>query len=177
MCTHDDGTTPAATLDLEGARARQQMAAELGYVVKDRNMYYPVFYNSRDEVSFNRALTKWVLSRYRAAPALFAKCATENAFNFWFKGKSRAVTAINAAVQLPYLLLGLIGIRRSYRSGDAEVVGPLTLFLLYLYAVYVPILAQARYSIPLVPVLAIFASIPLCAGVSRLSGCAARREQ
>lgn len=48
------------------------------------------------------------------------------------------------------------------RRSDPATLGPLLLYLAYGMAIYLPILAQARYSIPLVPLLAAFSAIALC---------------
>jgi hypothetical protein len=51
----------------------------------------------------------------------------------------------------------VIGIRQ--RRGG--IVIPIGLFIGYIVAIYVPILAQARYSVPLVPLLSVLAAITL----------------
>jgi len=159
MCTHTGSAKTTAELDIEAAAVRSQMARQQGYHFK--SMYYQLFYDPHDELRFSRFLSGWVLAQYTHSPALFARCAAENAFNFWFRGKDRAVTLANIAVQLPYLILGVLGLVLAARTADARVLGPLVLFLAYSFAIYLPILAQARYSIPLVPVLAIGAAVSL----------------
>jgi 4-amino-4-deoxy-L-arabinose transferase-like glycosyltransferase len=158
LCTHGDSPETTASLDVEAANVRAEIARQQGYQFK--NTYYQIFYDPRDELAFNRYLSHWVIAQYASSPALFAKCATQNVFNFWFRGKDRTSTLANIAVQLPYLLLGLIGIFAT-RLAEPAVRGTLLLFLGYAFAIYLPILAQARYSVPLVPVLAIFAGSAL----------------
>jgi 4-amino-4-deoxy-L-arabinose transferase-like glycosyltransferase len=165
MCSHADSKQTTAELDMEAAAVRTQMAKEQGYRFK--STYYPLFYDPHDEVSFNRFLIGFVLKQYVNSPKLFAKCATANAFNFWFRGKDRTSTLANILVQLPYLVLALAGILSGIRRLNPVVFGPLVLFLAYTFAVYLPILAQARYSIPLVPILSIFAAIALSEFLSR----------
>jgi hypothetical protein len=80
-----------------------------------------------------------------------------NLFNFWFAGKTWMSTAMNVVVQLPYLLLAAIGAVRCARNKQFLLIGPLVTFILYVMAVHVPILAQARYSAPLIPFLSILA--------------------
>jgi hypothetical protein len=159
MCTHGDSPKTTAQLDLEAAAVRGQMASQQGYHFK--NMYYQLFYDPHDELRFNHFLSSWVLAQYAHSPVLLVRCAGENAFNFWFRGKDRSATLANVAVQLPYLILGLLGIVLVAGTADLLTLGPLVLLLGYSFAIYLPILAQARYSIPLVPVLAIGAAIAL----------------
>jgi hypothetical protein len=160
MCTHEDGDKTRAELDVEAALLRGDLAQAQGYRVQRR--YYQFFYDARDEVAFNRFLAKTVLKQYLDSPQLFARCASENAFNFWFRGKDRTVTLANILVQLPYLVLGVLGMLFCMRRSDPATLGPLLLYLAYGMAIYLPILAQARYSIPLVPLLAAFSAIALC---------------
>ena len=70
-------------------------------------------------------------------------------------------TGLNVLVQLPYLILAAIGTVVCVKTKRFLAIGPLVLFIVYVVAVYVPILAQARYSVPLVPFLSILASIAL----------------
>jgi 4-amino-4-deoxy-L-arabinose transferase-like glycosyltransferase len=160
MCTHANGEKTRAELDVEAATARGDLAQSLGYRVLRR--YYQFFYSTKDEVAFNRYLSHFVVHQYLSSPGLFAKCVTGNAFNFWFRGKDTTVTVANVIVQLPYLLLGILGMYCAWRGGsNSPTVGVLVLYFVYGFAVYLPILAQARYSIPLIPILAIFSALAL----------------
>jgi hypothetical protein len=84
-------------------------------------------------------------------------------FNIWFAGKSWESTGMNVLVQLPYLILAVIGTVVCVRNQCLRAIGPFVLFTVYVVAVHVPILAQARYSVPLIPFLSILASIALFA--------------
>ena len=113
-------------------------------------------------MAFNSFLTHQVLQSYAKSPETLGKCATENLVNFWFRGKTWVATVANVGIQLHVcLLLALYGLKLGYRQADRVVLFQLLLFIGYTVAVYIPIHAQARYSIPLVPVLAIFAAIPI----------------
>lgn len=142
-------------LDSEAARERARLARELGYNFKGG--YYQYFYRTRDEVDFNRYLMRGVFDNYLENPAFWAKCAAQNLFNFWFAGKTWQVTWMNVVVQGPFLLLSLLGGYGLWRRGYGRQIAPLVLFILYLFAVHVPIHAQARYSVPLIPFLSLFA--------------------
>ena len=77
---------------------------------------------------------------------------------------------MNLVVQLPYLVLAILGTVLSVRNNRIRLVAPLALLIIYYVAVYVPILAQARYSVPLIPFLSILACLPLVAAQRRLTG-------
>jgi 4-hydroxybenzoate polyprenyltransferase len=94
---------------------------------------------------------------------LFARCLGQNVFNFWFAGKTWAATAANAVIQLPYLVFALIGMVYSVKNKERAVVPILILFIGYVMAVHLPILAQARYSMPLLPLVSILATVGLVA--------------
>lgn len=144
-------------LDTEAAAARVTLARQQGYTFKSDYALY--FYNPRDEIRFNRWLGKQVLAEYRRSPALFAKCVAENAFNFWFEGKNWTATFINIIAQLPYLIIGILGGVFYARNKSLRPIGLLVLFCLYTMLVYLPIHAQARYSVPLAPLLSLLAAV------------------
>lgn len=157
-------------LDTEAAHQRDNLATSLGYSFVGG--YYQYFRTTRDEISFNRYLMSETFGRYRAEPALWMKCAAQNLFNFWFAGKTWQVTWLNVAIQAPFLILALIGTYQIWRRGQwGRIVSPV-LLVLYLYAVHIPIHAQARYSVPLIPFLAILAS----AGIGALFRFLQRRQ-
>jgi hypothetical protein len=146
-------------LDSDAARERSKLAHELGKPFKDG--YYQMFYSTNDEVEFSSYLLKRVVAAYQKSPILLAKCTGYNLFNFWFGGKTWKSTSINLVVQLPYLILAIVGTVLSLRRGKLRTIAPLALIILYIVAVHVPILSQARYSVPLIPFLCILACLTL----------------
>jgi 4-amino-4-deoxy-L-arabinose transferase-like glycosyltransferase len=159
ICTHFAENKPWVVLDHEAARERSKLALEQGYHFKDG--YYQGFYSTGDELSFSGFLAKRVFTEYKKNPMLCAKCMAHNLFNFWFAGKSWRSTGMNLFVQVPYLILAAIGAGLCVKNKRFVTIGPMVLFIVYVLAVYVPILAQARYSVPLIPLLSILASIAL----------------
>jgi 4-amino-4-deoxy-L-arabinose transferase-like glycosyltransferase len=155
---------PMWLLDREASRERDRLAMKLGYAFEDGAQgYYQSFYKSQDEVKFSKYLTGLVAAEYRRSPMLFARCLGQNVFNFWFAGKTWAATAANAVIQLPYLVFALIGMVYSVKNKERAVVPILILFIGYVMAVHLPILAQARYSMPLLPLVSILATVGLVA--------------
>jgi hypothetical protein len=156
-------------LDREAARERDRLATERGYRFEDGNEgYYQTFYKSEDEVRFSKYLFDRVVSEYRRSPILFVRCISQNVFNFWFAGKTWAATAANFVIQIPYLVFAFIGARYCLKRREMRVVGPLLLFVGYVMAVHVAILAQARYSVPLIPLLSVLATLGLGAVISKV---------
>ena len=92
---------------------------------------------------------------------LFVDFVSHNLVNFWIAGKTRMATGANAVIQLPYLIFAVIGAVAGFRSHLRRIVAPIILLVGYVVSVYVPILAQARYSVPLIPFLSILATIAL----------------
>lgn len=168
ICKHHSLGDGFQNLDSESARQRRELAKEHGYSFKDG--YFQYFYSSKDEIEFNRFLWKRAVKEYLASPVLFLKCTTSNLYNFWVAGKSWRATALNMMVQLPYLLLAIAGTFICLRNGRGKRVGPIILFIIYFVSVYLPIFAQARHSIPLIPFLAILGSFALGATWEVLTG-------
>ncbi len=149
-------------LDREASRERDRLALKLGYQFKDGSEgYYQIFYNSGDEIRFSKYLVDQVVTEYRESPLLLVRCIGQNVLNFWFAGKTWATTVANAVVQLPYLVLALVGLVYCLRHVETRTAVPLALFIGYVMAVHLPILAQARYSMPLISLLSILATIGL----------------
>ena len=168
LCVHADGKKEFVDLDFEAAEARKKLATEQGY--RFQGDYYQLFYDPHDEVKFNSFLGAQVVQQYIQSPATFVKCASENVFNFWFQGKNRSTTMANIAIQSFYLVLALAGIFLGFREMNKPTLWLLLLFVVYTMGVYVPIHAQARYSIPIMPILSILAAISLCKFLGRVFG-------
>jgi 4-amino-4-deoxy-L-arabinose transferase-like glycosyltransferase len=146
-------------LDSEAGVERNALASKLGYTFQGG--YYQYFFRSRDEFDFNSLLLRTAMDEYRQDPVLFVRCASMNLFNFWFAGKSWQVTWLNMVLQLPFVIIALAGAYLLWKRSQLKQAAFILLFILYLYAVHVPVHAQARYSVPLVPFLAILASIAI----------------
>jgi 4-amino-4-deoxy-L-arabinose transferase-like glycosyltransferase len=148
-------------IDREAAAERNRLARGLGYRFKDG--YYQYFYTSTDELNFSQYLWRRVLGEYERSPMLFVKVISINLFNFWCGGRTWASVAMSAVVQIPLLFLAIIGIVISVRNGQASSVAPMGLLIAYIVAVSIPILALARYSVPLIPFLSILACTAMVA--------------
>jgi 4-amino-4-deoxy-L-arabinose transferase-like glycosyltransferase len=162
--THLFEGRPWWLLDREASRERDRVAVSLGYAYEDgQNGYYQTFYKTTDEVKFSDYLLKKVVNTYKRSPLLFIRCLAQNLFNFWCAGKTWSATAANTLLQVPLLVLAGIGTIRGLKDRGKQAVGLLVLFIGYVMAVHLPILAQARYSVPLIPLVSILASMGLVA--------------
>lgn len=157
ICEHQTLHNEYQELDSESAAVRVDMAHRQGYQFAWD--YYLYFYDPRDEMRFNDWLQHQVMQKYARDPALFARCLALNGFYFWFAGTTWSATLWNAGVQLPYLLLAILGVMACVRAGIGDRIALVVLFCLYSMLVYLPIHAQARYSVPLVPLLALLAAV------------------
>jgi len=174
--THVSPDMPWFGADEESARERKRIALALGLPFKDvTNAYYQDFYASGDELKFSSYLLRQVLQEYEKSPMLFVRCFGSNLFNLWFRGKTDKSTLANIIVQTPYLILAIAGAIFSVRNRRLASIAPILLLLAYTVALYAAILAQARYSVPLVPLLALLACVGL-SGRARAEGSSVRAQ-
>lgn len=166
ICTHFSEKKPFFQLDREAAHERSELARRLGYRFRDG--YYQGFYSPTDELAFSSFLSREVAAEYSHHPFLCGKCMVENVFNFWYRGKSWKSTTANFAVQTPYLILALFGVVASMRNFRS--IGLIVVFISYTIAVYIPILAQARYSVPLISLMSILVTLGLSRVLKSKSG-------
>jgi 4-amino-4-deoxy-L-arabinose transferase-like glycosyltransferase len=156
-------------LDRAASRERDKVAGNLGLPFEDGpGGYYQTFYKSIDEIRFSQYLMGDVINKYKQSPALLVRCLGQNVINFWVAGKTWLATGLNTILQLPYLVFAVIGSIHCYRNGRAKAVSLLLLFIGYFVAVHVPILAQARYSIPLMPLVSILSALGIVSVQERL---------
>jgi 4-amino-4-deoxy-L-arabinose transferase-like glycosyltransferase len=162
VCENLTSDNSRKDVDRRGAAERRQLALELGYPFKDvKDAYYQYFYHTEDELKFSSFLLNRVVDKYKSSPTLFVSCAGSNLFDFWFAGKTKNSTKMNLVLQIPYLLLAIVGVVLSWRKHQISKVMLLVLLIVYTVAVYVPILAQARYSISVIPFVSVLVSISI----------------
>jgi 4-amino-4-deoxy-L-arabinose transferase-like glycosyltransferase len=149
---HDVGNV---LTDRDAASERNELAYDLGYHF--RAGYYQYFYSSAEELAFSHYLFNRVVDKYESSPLLFVRTVVYNMFAFWCGGKTWKSVVMDATVQLPLVGLASIAVVSCLRNGRVKDVAPLVLIIIYLIAVSLPILAQARYSAPLIPFLSILA--------------------
>jgi hypothetical protein len=151
---------------VEATRAQDAMADELG--LKHRHDFFNLFYSAKDEVRFDRYVFQRVVDTYKASPSLLLKSCLLNFGGFWFVGKSAGATYLNLVLTVPLLFMVGWGIWSGYRRRFD--ITPLILAICAFIAPHLPILGVARYHIPLIPFLAILATIPFFGTNSRKAG-------
>jgi 4-amino-4-deoxy-L-arabinose transferase-like glycosyltransferase len=143
---------------VEAAAAEQEdIARSMGLRFKPG--YYPQFYTISDEVRFYGHLADLVTERYLDRPGVLLEAIVFNSRGFWIQGRTARATMLNAVLVVPLLALAVWGVISGMRRG-LQVV-PALLFIVSFFLAHVAILGQARYHVPLVPILAILACIPL----------------
>ncbi len=138
---------------------RAVAAKELG--LPHRSKFFQFFDKTKDEVRFNNYLLNRVFEEYRNSPILFIRCSLLNMYNFWFLGGTWSSTYLNIVVQVPYLITTVIGVYFCIRQGYWKQMIPIVGFVAYFFIVHLPIIALARFSVPLIPFLAIFSGIAI----------------
>ena len=148
-----------SVLQTEAGQKRNELASRLG--VPFKGYYYQLFYTAQDEVAFNKSLLQEVARQYRETPTLLARCVGQNLVNFWLLGKTHQTTWLNAVLEVPLLVLALGGVYVLGKRGRLQRMGIMLMFVSYVVAVHAPIIAHARYSIPVLPFLMIPVSVSL----------------
>ena len=132
------------------------IAKEAGF--KFKKGLFPFFYSTKDEVKFDKMMFNIVINEYKKSPIFLLKCCILNFFRFWFGGDNRAVY-LTAVLTLPFLILTLIGVFKGYRQNIH--ISPIVLFIISFIIPHLPLLAEARFHVPLLPLLSIFVSYSL----------------
>jgi 4-amino-4-deoxy-L-arabinose transferase-like glycosyltransferase len=177
----------------DAAMQRNELATQLGFSFRPGFLTY--FYESKDEINFDRYLFAKTIQEYKEDPILFVQSVFMNFVRFWFQGRMWSATRMNVALTLPFLLLALIGIYLSLFSRfeaeratvkpfqeasskqcpvsnliwsekqSGKYLTPLLLFIGYFVLVHLPFQGLARYHVPIIPCMAILAAIPLSAAL------------
>ena len=159
-CKNYSLETDANELHREASRLREKIVVRLNLPHKPSG-YFQYFHEAKDEVDFNQYLLRSVFEEYRNSPKLLLRCSLLNGFNFWFAGRTWSSTYLNMLIQIPYLILSVIGMYFCTKGGYSKQMFPILTFVAYYCILHLPINGIARYSVPLIPFFAIFAGIAL----------------
>jgi len=151
--------------ELLSAATKEQARIADAMGLRVQHGFYPQFYSATDEVRYYRALSEKAMAEYRKSPALLLRVGFYNLWAFWFQGKTNKATALNMALTFPFLFLVTIGMYAAIRR--KLCVGPLMLVVGAFVAAHLPIIAVARFYIPLVPLLAVPAALPIALALLR----------
>jgi 4-amino-4-deoxy-L-arabinose transferase-like glycosyltransferase len=141
----------------DAAMEQARIADAMGLHV--RHGFFPQFYSALDEVRYYRVLGEKAKAEYQKSPSLLLRVVLHNLWGFWFQGRTNQATALNMVLTIPFLFLFTIGTYAAMRRKFC--VGPLLLVVGTFFATHLPIIALARYYVPLVPLLAVPAALPI----------------
>jgi 4-amino-4-deoxy-L-arabinose transferase-like glycosyltransferase len=168
VCRNRDSNRTLHELDRGARDERMAIAEAAGY--RFEGWYFPWFYSARDEVEFSRSLVKTATSYYIQNPGQFVRCTAMNLVKFWVAGTNELTSSLNALLQIPYLILAVCGGVHLARRGDGYVyLYPILAVVAYSMVIHAVSFAQARYSVPLVPLLAILGAYPVTELWTRLA--------
>ncbi len=143
---------------LDGMSDQGRIAASYGLVFDDpEDSEWDRFYTLDDEIKYNTILLSHTINQYIEKPFLFIKHCMLNIVRFWFQGATPKVTFVNAVITIPLLALSIYGTIIGYKS-QLRII-PLWMAVFSVYLVHIPLIAQIRFYIPLIPFLAILFSI------------------
>jgi 4-amino-4-deoxy-L-arabinose transferase-like glycosyltransferase len=145
----------------QAGHERAATATELG--LPFQGPYYQVFSDPHDEWFFNKTLFQRAEKKYFDDPGLMVRCAGKNVFNFWFLGRTWHATRLNILVQVPLLVLAVVGLYVLRERGQLARMGIMLTFVVCIMAVHLPTIAHTRHSVPIIPFLVIPASASILA--------------
>lgn len=152
---------------VEEAAAEQNLIAQQ-MELKFKPGYFPQFYTISDEVKYYGHLGDIVKKRYVQQPSLLFDAIGFNSRGFWVQGRTAKATTLNMILVWPFLALAIWGAYAGWRQ--SLIVGPILLFVGAVFAAHVAIIGQARYHVPLIPLLAVLACIPLRSVIGDVPG-------
>jgi hypothetical protein len=110
----------------------------------------------RNDIESDRILSKASKERLLADPGAFVRKVLVQLFTFWYEMTSRTTSLVAGISALLLWILALVGWRRARREG--YVAWPLFVPILCLNISLAILLALGRYSIPVLPALAVLAA-------------------
>lgn len=105
---------------------------------------------SREQVASSE-MKQWVFKH----PMLFFRKLVVQAVDFWFIGQNWKVSIALAAMNAPLLCLAIIGIIRAKQN--RLFIAPFLIIILYFWGLHSAVLAIYRYSVPIMPLIFLFA--------------------
>lgn len=111
---------------------------------------------SLDLVGQEGVVRSYLFHRYLSSPLFFLKKVIIQAVQFWYLGGDKLHCLLFAIMQLTLLIPGLLGI--IYAVRQKYLVAPLLCIIIYTMLVYATSVAGARYSVPIMPYVGIFAA-------------------
>jgi hypothetical protein len=142
----------------ESTFEQKKIIERSGLTPKYSDFFY-LYSNVKDEVSHSRIMKEVVINEYKKSPLLFLKTIARNSIAFWIRGGTNTSTTLNTILNLPIIIMSLIGFLLIIRR--KIYMEPIILLIVMTYLVHLPILATARHHVPLVPFLMLLSGISL----------------
>ena len=145
--------------DVIGERWQEEKFASIGlweegYVRVD-SLLKGTGYQS-NEPRGDRLLTRVAFDRYLHKPVEFLRRCGINFLTFWYLGETKLKSIALLICQVPLILFGLIGL---FKSRSIKLpLAPVLTFLVYFVVLSSMIYGIGRFSVPLIPVLLLFAN-------------------
>jgi len=110
------------------------------------------------EVRTNEVFLADSFKHYLDSPTLLPRKVALNSYLFWILGQNATKTGVIAAMQVPLVVLfGISGWRTLRRRGWRSGAGAGVVMIVLYYLCHLPVVAAARYSVVLVPVMVVYA--------------------
>ncbi|KPK39170.1 MAG: hypothetical protein AMJ78_08910 [Omnitrophica WOR_2 bacterium SM23_29] len=102
------------------------------------------------------AVRNYLSHKYLSQPSFFLKKVAIQSVQFWYLGGDKLRSLLFAIMQFPLLIVGLFGMVCALRRRFFIV--PLLLIIVYFMVIYALTYSSARYSIPIMPYVGMFAA-------------------
>jgi len=109
-----------------------------------------------DPVEQEVTIRNYLLRKYLSSPAFFFKKAAIQSVQFWYLGGDKLRSLLFAIMQSALLIPGLFGV--IYAAKRKFFILPLVLIIIYFIFIHAVSFGAARYSIPIIPYVGIFAA-------------------
>ncbi|KPK41092.1 MAG: hypothetical protein AMJ78_06505 [Omnitrophica WOR_2 bacterium SM23_29] len=115
-----------------------------------------------DIIEQEMVIVNHLFRKYLSSPLFFLKKVAIQSVQFWYLGGDKLRCLLFAIMQLTLLIPGLFGIIYAVRR--RYFIAPLLWIIIYTILIYAISFAAARYSIPIMPYVGIFAAYAICHG-------------
>lgn len=149
----------------ESWREQERIAAEHGIRYGPKIHY---IYGAKNEYRLNTILRQKILVYLRENPLAWLGERIENIPRFWYAGRTARSSLIAACLQLPYVVLAVVGAAILIRRSQIGKALPLVLLIVYFNLVHAAVFCQVRYSMPLMAFMVILGAVPLAMAWERL---------
>lgn len=145
--------------------SQEQLAIGHQMGLRMREDFFPQFYTIGDEIAFYHELAHRAWAAYRADPVLFARVVIHNIWAFWFQGRTAKATLLNVIGMLPFLAVSILGAAIAVRRERRHWI--LVIAVLAYILPHLVIIAVARYSTAVMPLMSVLAAGVLFAPARR----------